>query len=491
MSMFTVVIPTLDRAETLVHTLQSCTVQGGDDFEILVSDNLSVDDTAQVLVEFQKTEPRLRVVRPSRRLGQATHWEFALSHAKPGFVMVLGADDALLPHCMQRARTALGHHPGVKVLSSTAGLIYFYPNAGGKEAGQLNLIDQGCRMELRDSQAGLSKLLNADCRVTDLPYPYGCAWMHTSLLDRVREATGRLIPCRTPPVFLTLACLAYTDNYVHVDPGFACPGVSAKSIGYSAQHAHGDRERDKEFFEESNIEQKDIAFHPLVGDSRAEHIHVAETILMAQEAGVLPREPAIPWPKFIALAYRDFQRGEWSESDQKSNLQSLQSVSRNMGCERIIEGALETGDISRWKKTLGFALPEYTIDGASVQVNTSAMKLEGVHEAAQLADTLLQARVDGSSGKGLSSMNLPAEYFLRWLLSSLDENRTLRAQYNARCRESDRRAAERDRAKALLVEARTQLRVVKANQPDKSKSMVSRLFGRLRKNKLSGEGGTF
>ncbi|WP_172682903.1 glycosyltransferase family A protein [Verrucomicrobium spinosum] len=456
--MFTVVIPTLDRAETLAHTLKSCTIQGGDDFEVLVSDNLSVDNTAEVLAHFQKLEPRLRVVRPRRRLGQATHWEFALGHAQPGFVMVLGADDALLPHCMERARKALERFPDAKVLSSTAGILYFYPNAGGKESGQLNLIDQGERMEVRSSREGLSKLLNADCRVTDLPYPYGCAWMHTSLLDRVRSQTGRLIPCRTPPVFLTLACLAYTDDYVHVDPGFACPGVSAKSIGYSAQHAHGDRERDKEFFEESNIEEKDIAFHPLVGDSRAEHIHVAETLLMAQEAGVLPREPAIPWTKFIALAYRDFQRGEWSERDQKSNLESLQRVSKNMGCGDIIERALELGDISRWKQTLGFTLLEFTIDGASVQMDTTPMKLEGVHEAAHLADTLLQARVESINGRAISTMNLPAEYFLRWLLSSLDGNRTLRAQYNTRCVESDRRAAERERAKALLAEAKSQIR---------------------------------
>ena len=97
---FTIVIPTRERADTLVHTLASALALDYDNYTVLISDNASDDSTAALVSGFN--DPRIRYLNTGKRISMSHNWEFALDHVADGWVTVLGDDDAILPDALKR-----------------------------------------------------------------------------------------------------------------------------------------------------------------------------------------------------------------------------------------------------------------------------------------------------------------------------------------------------------------------------------------------------
>ena len=98
--LFSIVIPTYNRSELLYGTVQSVLAQSFADFEIVVSDNCSDDDTRAVTERF--SDPRVRYVRTPRHTSIGDSWEFARGHARGTLVMMLSDDDALVRDALAR-----------------------------------------------------------------------------------------------------------------------------------------------------------------------------------------------------------------------------------------------------------------------------------------------------------------------------------------------------------------------------------------------------
>lgn len=102
---FSVVIPTFNRSELFPFAVQSILNQTFQDYEIIVSDNFSTDQTPEVARQF--TDPRVSYVRTPRHYTIADSWEFARSCAKGKLIIMLSDDDALvgpaLEHFHQQA----------------------------------------------------------------------------------------------------------------------------------------------------------------------------------------------------------------------------------------------------------------------------------------------------------------------------------------------------------------------------------------------------
>ncbi|CAG0942142.1 GalNAc(5)-diNAcBac-PP-undecaprenol beta-1,3-glucosyltransferase [Candidatus Brocadiaceae bacterium] len=93
MPLFSVLVPTRNRAHLLSYTLQSILAQDFDDYEIIVSDNESVDNTKQIIESF--AEPRVFYIHPAQYLRMHDHWEFARKHARGDYLLFMGDDDCL------------------------------------------------------------------------------------------------------------------------------------------------------------------------------------------------------------------------------------------------------------------------------------------------------------------------------------------------------------------------------------------------------------
>jgi hypothetical protein len=98
--LFSVVIPTYNRSDLLVRAVQSVLAQTLDDFEVVVSDNHSPDDTAVAIAKID--DPRLRYVATPEHLVLPDSWEFARHQGHGKLMMVLSDDDAMVPDTLER-----------------------------------------------------------------------------------------------------------------------------------------------------------------------------------------------------------------------------------------------------------------------------------------------------------------------------------------------------------------------------------------------------
>ncbi len=88
---FTVGIPTYNRAKWLGEAIELVLRQSFSDFELLVSDNASTDDTAGVAASF--ADVRIRYVRQAENIGPAANFNYVIEHARGEFLVFNQDDD--------------------------------------------------------------------------------------------------------------------------------------------------------------------------------------------------------------------------------------------------------------------------------------------------------------------------------------------------------------------------------------------------------------
>ena len=96
---FSVVISTKNRAALVVKAVQSILKQSFQDFEILIVDNASTDNTEEVLVQLQ--EPRLHYLKNEIDKERCFARNRGIQNAKGTYVCFLDSDDEYLPNHLQ------------------------------------------------------------------------------------------------------------------------------------------------------------------------------------------------------------------------------------------------------------------------------------------------------------------------------------------------------------------------------------------------------
>lgn len=99
--LFTIIIPTKDRAFYLADTIRTCVNQNYKNIEIIISDDASSDNTKELVAEFINNDKRVKYVRRDFPLGMRLNFEKSLEMVKPGFVIALGGDDGLMPYAIE------------------------------------------------------------------------------------------------------------------------------------------------------------------------------------------------------------------------------------------------------------------------------------------------------------------------------------------------------------------------------------------------------
>ena len=107
-----VVLATFNRAYLLEDTLKMVLAQTLDDFELIVCDDGSTDETPIMMAEWAVRDPRIQYVRQPRNLGLAGNVRRGIDLAKAELVAVLYDGDVYDPRLLERWVAALNVCPG-------------------------------------------------------------------------------------------------------------------------------------------------------------------------------------------------------------------------------------------------------------------------------------------------------------------------------------------------------------------------------------------
>lgn len=110
----TIAIPTFNRAAWIKAAVTRALAQSWTDFEVLVSDNASSDETQAVLAQFD--DPRLRVVRHASNLGLVGNWNYCLAEARGEYFALVPDDDSIAPWFVERCIGLLDTDPQLPII---------------------------------------------------------------------------------------------------------------------------------------------------------------------------------------------------------------------------------------------------------------------------------------------------------------------------------------------------------------------------------------
>lgn len=96
----TIAVPTFNRAALLQDCLAAALSQTYGNFEVLVSDNASTDETAEILTSL--SDRRLHFVRQEINIGLLRNLNALLEHARGEFVVFVPDDDTIAPGMLER-----------------------------------------------------------------------------------------------------------------------------------------------------------------------------------------------------------------------------------------------------------------------------------------------------------------------------------------------------------------------------------------------------
>lgn len=100
-----VCIPTYLGSAHIGATIDSVLAQSFGDFELIIVDDNSTDDTAAIVARYQ--DPRIRFIRNASNLGPEGNWNRCLSESRGKYFKLLPQDDLLLPTCLERQMAVL------------------------------------------------------------------------------------------------------------------------------------------------------------------------------------------------------------------------------------------------------------------------------------------------------------------------------------------------------------------------------------------------
>lgn len=111
-----VCIPTFNGAAYVRGAVDSVLQQEYQDFEVVIVDNCSADQTEALVAELSAQSGKIRFFRNEKNIGLAGNLNKCLEHARGEYIKYLCVDDLLLPGCLDQMVAGLDAHPAVSLV---------------------------------------------------------------------------------------------------------------------------------------------------------------------------------------------------------------------------------------------------------------------------------------------------------------------------------------------------------------------------------------
>lgn len=254
-SMFSIVIPTYNRAEYLKFTLDTCLKQTYPHVEFVIQDDNSTDDTASVARSYVERDGRFKYINVGKNVGMRRNFESSLHNISGNYVIFLGGDDALIPNGLNDLAELIGRFPSKVITWAVPNYHYDAVSDGeGRIVASHAIFTSAIEMELfsRDYFEDQSQRLfyvNDD----KSPMIYVKSAVPRKLIDKVvRQTKGVFFASSTPDGYSGFALASIVDTYIFTNRPFSMHGISPSSQGLNYVSGSNDKnDHSAKFFQES------------------------------------------------------------------------------------------------------------------------------------------------------------------------------------------------------------------------------------------------
>lgn len=230
MPLFSIVIPVRDRANMLRYALRSVLNQTFNDYEVVVSDNSSSDNTPDVVKEF--SDSRIRYFRTDRLLPMHENYEFVFSKAEGEWVICLTSRFVMWRNALQEIANAINKYSPA-VINWPYGLYYtdtwFEPQKHNK---MVLYYPYSTKITEQSADTVLQNMFNLTYHDFNVPQP-GYSAYHRNVLGKVKERFGRIFFPPAPDRTSCVALLSCIDKFYTINAPLMLSGICAESNGGS------------------------------------------------------------------------------------------------------------------------------------------------------------------------------------------------------------------------------------------------------------------
>ena len=229
MPLLSVVVPTLDRPDTLRHALATLAAQTERDCEFIVQNN-GGNPAVAALVEGLR-DRRFKHFTTPAVVTMTENWELALGHATGDYVTFIGDDDGLMPDGCAIAAWLLAKR-GIPLLS-WAPYAYYWP--GYYHPGYRNrlvaAVDFRFTGEKIGSRGELERFYGFQTHYARLPMIYN-SFVRRDIIDAMRAHAGRYFLGLSPDVTSGIVNAALSAEFIRLSRPLSISGLSQHSTGH-------------------------------------------------------------------------------------------------------------------------------------------------------------------------------------------------------------------------------------------------------------------
>ena len=149
----TIFIPTYKRPQLLKKAIQSALSQTYSDLQVIVCDNASSDETANIVFELMKEDVRLKYIGHPKNIGMLNNYRYCLSIVETEFFSFLSDDDLLLPSFCKTVIDGFARFPEIAFFAASTIILH-------KEQGVLRVpLDLWPREGIFQREEGLLEMI--------------------------------------------------------------------------------------------------------------------------------------------------------------------------------------------------------------------------------------------------------------------------------------------------------------------------------------------
>lgn len=108
-------MPVYNGGTMMIQALESVAAQTYTDYELVVSDNASTDDTQDVMREYARRDPRIRYFRQPYNIGSGNNWTFVASQCRATWTKWISANDDYAPRLVEATLAPMVEDPRLVV----------------------------------------------------------------------------------------------------------------------------------------------------------------------------------------------------------------------------------------------------------------------------------------------------------------------------------------------------------------------------------------